>query len=58
VRADADAGAGAGAGERECDLLKVGAEESQEIMRRARKRRRREMQAIVASMPPGMGMID
>ncbi|CAD6201557.1 unnamed protein product [Miscanthus lutarioriparius] len=44
--------AGAGAGERECDLMKVGAEESQEIMRRARKRRRREMQAIVASMPP------
>ncbi|CAD6201552.1 unnamed protein product [Miscanthus lutarioriparius] len=45
-------GSDAGAGERECDLMKVGAEESQEIMRRARKRRRREMQAIVASMPP------
>jgi len=42
----------AGAGERECDLMKVGAEESEETMRRARKRRRREMQAIVASMPP------
>ncbi|OQU93462.1 hypothetical protein SORBI_3001G540200 [Sorghum bicolor] len=48
-------GAGAGAGERECDLMKVGAEESQEIMRRARKRRRREMQATVASMPPEVG---
>ncbi|ONL92656.1 Protein PAIR1 [Zea mays] len=40
-------------GERECDLMKVGAEESQEIPRRARKRRRREMQATVgvACMP-------
>jgi hypothetical protein len=35
--------------------MKVGAEESQEIMRRARKRRRREMQATVASMPPEVG---
>lgn len=43
----------AGAGE--CDLVKVGAEESQEILRRARKRRRREMQAIVACMPPELG---
>ncbi|XP_066307617.1 protein PAIR1 isoform X2 [Miscanthus floridulus] len=47
----------AGAGEKECDLMKVGAEESQEILRRARKRRRREMQAIVACncMPPEVG---
>ncbi|CAD6209124.1 unnamed protein product [Miscanthus lutarioriparius] len=47
----------AGAGEKECDLMKVGAEESQEILRRARKRRRREMQTIVACncMPPEVG---
>ena len=51
------ADAGAGAGEKECDLTKVGAEESQEILRRARKRRRREMQIIVACncMPPEVG---
>lgn len=42
----------AGAGGRECDLMKVGAEESLQILQRARKRRRREMQAIVACPLP------
>ncbi|KAJ1299206.1 hypothetical protein BS78_01G514200 [Paspalum vaginatum] len=38
-----------GSGDKECHLMKEAAEESLQILRRARKRRRREMQAIVPS---------